>query len=241
MCLPARAQSLMKRIVLRRISGSMPVSGSSRISSSGIVHERLRQLHALAHALAVGADLLVGRVHQVDALERALRRGVRGLLVEAVQSHQRRHPLEAGHPIVEGVLLGTETDARVDARVAPDRLAEHVNAALARLELPGHQLHERRLAGAVGPEQPGDAGRNRRGDVVEAAHLSVPLGQMLGAHERGARAGRQLLPSRRESIDRVGWRDHVTISTPRTRRSRMKSEPPMSTMITTAAIAGASS
>ena len=37
----------------------------------GIVHDRLRQLDALAHALAVGADLLVRGVDQVDALERA--------------------------------------------------------------------------------------------------------------------------------------------------------------------------
>ena len=40
------------------------------------MHDRLRELDALAHALAVGADLLVGRVHQIDAVERALRRVV---------------------------------------------------------------------------------------------------------------------------------------------------------------------
>ena len=31
-----------------------------------IVDDRLRELDALAHALAVGADLLVGGVHQID-------------------------------------------------------------------------------------------------------------------------------------------------------------------------------
>ena len=38
----------------------------------GIVHERLRQLDALPHALAVGADLLVRGVEQVDRVERAV-------------------------------------------------------------------------------------------------------------------------------------------------------------------------
>ncbi len=36
-----------------------------------LVDDRLRELHALAHALAVGADLLVRRVEQIDAGQRA--------------------------------------------------------------------------------------------------------------------------------------------------------------------------
>ena len=40
----------------------------------GIVRDRLRQLDALAHALAVAADLLVGGVQQIDASERPRRR-----------------------------------------------------------------------------------------------------------------------------------------------------------------------
>ena len=35
-----------------------------------VVHQRLRQLHALPHALAVAADLLVGRIEQVHRVER---------------------------------------------------------------------------------------------------------------------------------------------------------------------------
>ena len=41
----------------------------------GIVHERLRELDALPHPLAVGADALARGVHQVHQVERALGRG----------------------------------------------------------------------------------------------------------------------------------------------------------------------
>ena len=83
----------------------------------GIVRERLRQLDALPHALAVGADLLVGGVDQVDQLERPLAPPSRGLaLVDAVQPHERGHPFEPGHPLVERVLLRAEADAEVERR-----------------------------------------------------------------------------------------------------------------------------
>ena len=83
--------------------------------------------------------------------------------------------------------------------IAPDGLAEHRDRALARPELAGDELHERALAGAVGPEQPGDAGRHVHRDVVQADDLAVPLRQVVGGEDRRA---------------------HATISTPRTRRSR---------------------
>jgi len=149
-----------------------------------IVDERLRQLDALPHALAVGADLLVRGVHQIDALNRAFRRGIRVAVVEAVEAHQRGDPLEAGHALVKRVLLGTKPDPIVERRVSPDRLAQHANRALARLELAGHQFHERRLARTVRPEQSSDARRNRDGHVVQAAHLPVPLRHAFGLHQR---------------------------------------------------------
>ena len=73
----------ISRIVVRRASGSMPDSGSSRMSSSRIVDDRLRELDALAHALAVGADLLVRRVHQID------RRRARGAPPRRLPSRSR--------------------------------------------------------------------------------------------------------------------------------------------------------
>ena len=146
-----------------------------------IVRERLRHLDPLAHALAVGADLLVGRLGELDVLDRARAPSPRASrLGDAVQTHERRHPFKAGHPIVEGVLLGTEADAVVQAGFCQIGSPRTRDAAFARLELPGDELHERRLARAVRPEQAGDAGRDRDRDVVQADDLAVPLRQVIG-------------------------------------------------------------
>src|SRR5262249_6042363 len=125
-----------------------------------IVRERLRELHALTHAFAVGADALGGDIEQVDGRERAFGRRARGPIVEPVEPYERRDPFEARHALVEGILFGTETDPEVAIRAPPDFFAEHAHAALARSQLAGNKLHERALAGAVGSEQSGDAWRH---------------------------------------------------------------------------------
>ena len=56
----------------------------------GIVRQRLRHLHALAHPFAVGADLLVGRIGEIDQLERPPRGLVGLLLVDAVEARRAR-------------------------------------------------------------------------------------------------------------------------------------------------------
>ncbi len=175
----------------------------------GVVRERLRELHALAHALAVGANLLARRLHEVDLLERAVRELGRRGVAHPVQARQRGDPLEPGHAVVEGVLFGAEADAEVEAGILPDRLAEHRDRALTRLELAGDEFHERGLAGPVGPQQARNARRDGHGDVVQPAHLAVPLGQVLCLDDGG----------------------HATTSTPRTRRSSTNAPAPMSSAI----------
>ena len=124
MLLPARAQSFTWRIVLRRGDRIHARQRFVEDEQLRIVHDRLRQLDALPHALAVGADSLVRRVDQVHLFERGLGGSSRRRVVEAVQPHERGDPLESGHALVEGVLLGAEPDPEVQRRVAPDRLAE---------------------------------------------------------------------------------------------------------------------
>src|SRR6185436_6894634 len=162
-----------------------------------LVDDRLRQLHALAHALAVGADLAVADVEQVDRIERLARGCLRGVVTHAVQPGERLDPLHARHVLVERILLWAEVQSPVLCGVAPDRLSEHAHAAGARPQLAGHDLHERRLPRPVRTEQAGDAFGYRHGDVVQAGHVAVPLRQVLGRD------------------------DHATTSTARTRRSRM--------------------
>ena len=115
-----------------------------------IVRERLRHLDALPHALAVGADLLVRR-RRSDRPSRA-----RARAIARASRRRRRSAARAPSP----------TRARSSARrrrPAPGRSRcgstapgfcqigspSTRDAALARLELAGDQLHERRLARAV--------------------------------------------------------------------------------------------
>src|SRR5262249_47397293 len=119
-------------------------------------------------------------------------------------AHERRHPFEPRHALVERILFGTEADSEKELGIAPDRLAEHVDRSFARLQLTGDELHERRLAGAVRPEQAGDAGRHGHRHVVEADALAVPLGQVI-----------------RDDDVLLGGDRHAMTSTPRTRRSRI--------------------
>src|SRR5579862_2956794 len=175
-----------------------------------IVRQRLRHLDALAHAFAVGPDLLAGGVEQVDGFQGAPGAERRLPLLQSVQPHQRGNPLETGHALVERVLLGTEADAEIERGIAPDPLAEHRDVALAGLELTGDDFEERRLAGAVWPEQPGDAGWHGDGHVVESDHLAIPFREVGGSDNRAG--GRRARPA------------HAITSTPRTRRSSTNAE-----------------
>ena len=55
-------------------------------------------------------------------------------------------------------------------------MPEDAHASLAGPELPGGQLQQRGLAGPVGTQKPGDAGRNPHGQIIQADDVAVPLG-----------------------------------------------------------------
>src|SRR5262249_11706189 len=168
------------------------------------------ELHALPHALAVGADLLVGGVHEIDRNQRTTCGLASRLLVEAVEADERGDPFEPGHPVVKRVLFWTEPDLKIQVRVLPNRFPQHLDRAFARFQLPGNELQERRLAGAIRAEKAGDSRRNLDAHVIEADDLTVPLRHVFGLDNRPA---------------------HVTTSTPRTRRSRREMESAMSPRI----------
>ena len=107
------------------------------------------------------------------AASRASRRG------QAAQSGAGVDEIPAGHPFVEGVLLRAEADRAIEGGIVPDRLAEHANCSLAGAKLAGRQLQQRRLAGAVGAEQPGDAGADFERQLVDADDVAVPLGNFV--------------------------------------------------------------
>ena len=168
----------------------MPDSGSSRISSSGSCDDRLRQLDALPHALAVGADLLVGGVHQVDRRQRA--RAPRRRLRFSSRPFSRtsaRHPLEPGHPLVERVLLGAEADAGSRGDGLPQiGSPSTVTLPLLGLSWPVISFMNVDLPAPFGPSSPVMPGGTATRDVVQADDLPVPLRDVLGRDDGRRRA-----------------------------------------------------
>ena len=127
--LPARAQSLISRMVRaphQRVHAAQRLVEDEQL---GVVHDRLRQLDALPHALAVAADLPVRGVDQIDDLERPRGSRARIRRRQPIQAHQRLEPPPAGHPLVERILVGAEPDARVERGISPDRLSQHADRA----------------------------------------------------------------------------------------------------------------
>jgi hypothetical protein len=74
----------------------------------GIVGDRLGQLHPLAHALAVAAELAVLRAEQVHLVEGVLGPVAALGLVVSRQAQQRHQELEPRQALPEGVDLGTQ-------------------------------------------------------------------------------------------------------------------------------------
>ena len=198
MLLPCFAQSRIMRIVRRRPSGSIPDSGSSRMSSSRIVDERLGELDPLSHALAVGADALAGGIHQIDRRRaRARPPDARPCLSSPFRRASAVDPLEPGHPVVEGVLLRTEPDPEVRATGCCQIGCPSTRTSpLLGRSWPVMSFRNVLLPAPFGPSRPVMPERHADRHIVQADDLAVPLGEVVGDDDGLA---------------------HETISTPRTR------------------------
>jgi hypothetical protein len=80
-----------------------------------------------------------------------------------------------GHTIVERVLLGADTHPKIDGGVAPDWFPQNADRALARLELAGEQLEQRRFSCTVRSKEARHAAANGQRHVVQPDDLTVPL------------------------------------------------------------------
>ena len=72
----------------------------------------------------------------------------------------------------------------IERRIVPHLLAQHADRALARPQLAGRQLQQRRLAGAVRPKQPGHAGADFDRELVDADDVAVPLRNVVEGDDR---------------------------------------------------------
>ena len=127
---------------------------------------------ALAHALGVGVDPPVLGVGHLDQLERPP--GRRRRVGQPVQLGAGEHELPAGEEPVHRLPLADQCRVPVDGRVAPGRLGRRPSPHPATGPGTRPSCAARGLAGAVGPEQPGDAGAQRHRDVVDRDHVAVP-------------------------------------------------------------------
>ena len=146
-----------------------------------VEHEQLRQAEqrardaqALPHAERVPAHLPPGgaaQLHLGEHLVHARQRNPAGQGEHPEMVSPRPRRMEA---------VGLEHGADPSQRVAqaPVRLARDPRLARGRPDEPEHRAQRRRLAGAVRPEEAGDApGRNREGQIVDRDRRAVPLRQ----------------------------------------------------------------
>ena len=152
----------------------------------GAGHEGGRDLRALAHALAEPADPAVGHVGQAHGGEA----GVRGAPVaHAVQPRHVAHELARGHPGGDRLVLGHQRQRLLDGPV-PARVPIHdPDRSGVRSEETGHGPHERRLAGAVRPQEPGHAGAERAAELRERDLRTEPHRYVVDLDRRAGREG----------------------------------------------------
>ncbi len=149
-----------------------------------VVHEGLRQLHALPHAGRVAPHLAVAlleQAHVAQCLGRALARS------GARQPAEARHvgdELRGAHVEREAVVLRHVADQPPDCRPLGDDVeVEHLRRPGGGLDEPEQDAEERALPCAVGADEPDHAGLDLEVEPVEREHVPVALRQPAGCDE----------------------------------------------------------
>ena len=146
--------------------------------------ERLRELHALAHAGRVAAHLAVALLVKADVAKRlggslAGRAARQSVHLGHVRDELGRADLER-----ETVVLRHVADQLADLE-APRRDVEpeHLRRARSRLHEPEQDLDERALAGAVRPDEPDHARLDIEVEILEGDDRAISLGKPTGGDE----------------------------------------------------------
>jgi hypothetical protein len=125
----------------------------------GVVHERLRELHALLHARRVGLEVSVARLAEPDVVEHLVRPADRLVAREARQLAGERDEGRSTHPGDVAVLLGHVAEAPPHLeRLARRVLAERGHPPAVGCQEAEQRLEQRRLARTIRTEQPGRPG-----------------------------------------------------------------------------------
>ena len=145
----------------------------------GVGDERAGDEHLLPHALRVRADLLGGAVGEPEAAEQVLGAAQRVGLRHAVERAEEGEVVQRGQALVEGG-VGLDAHARPDLLdVARHVVAEHAQRLRAvGPQHAGQDADGRRLARAVGAEQPEHAARlELEIDALERRRLAERPGE----------------------------------------------------------------
>ena len=151
-----------------------------------IDHQGGGDLAALPHPLAEGVDAAIGDVEQADGAEGVVRCAA---VRHPVEVGDVRDELSGAEPRRHGLVLGHERHPRVHTAVTTRVTAFDAHGSLVDADEAGDRPHQSRLAGAVGPEQAGDAraegaAQLRQGDLRPEPH------RHLGHLDRGIRRER---------------------------------------------------
>ena len=184
--------------------GSSPTRRLVEEDEDWIVHERLRELHALLHSGRVPADRTVALLEQPDMAQRLGRAGARVRPRQAADLRHVGEELGRRDVLRQAVVLRHVPEAAPHCHVGRGRLAEHLCGARGRLDQAEEELDRRALPGSVRPEQPGDGLLDLEVDLIERHDLAVALRQSPSSeqypHAVHRRSG---LAARRRSYDLV--------------------------------------
>jgi hypothetical protein len=151
--------------------------------------ERRGEVEAPAHAARVGLGRAPGGVDEVEALEQLLAAALGRCAALAVEAAHHHEVLEAREVLVDRRVLAGEADpaAQLDG-VAHDVEAGHEDRAGIGPQQRGEHAHRRRLARAVGAEEPEHAaGWGFEVDAVEGADVAEGLREAGHADRRLSR------------------------------------------------------
>ena len=167
-CSPKRRNRSIK---CARCTGSAPFRGSSSTSTLGSVTS------AAATLVRWRIPLLNPPTPRSATSSMSTSANARSGAVRSVERVQVRHvadQLPGGEPGGHGLVLRHERHVRMDAAVATRVAPVDADGALVQRHQAGDRAHQRRLAGTVRSEQPGDAGAERATQLGQRDLLAEP-------------------------------------------------------------------
>ncbi len=177
-----------------RSSTSTPAVGSSSTITGGPVDQRLRDQHTALHAARQGAHVGVGLAREIEVGEDLVDPVV--VAADAVVARGQAQRLAHREERVEDEFLRHDPQRLTCGTEVVDHVVpHHRHLAGAGARQPGDDRDQRRLAGAIGPEQAEElALLNLQRDPAQGLELAVTLGDPLDVNRDGQGA---VLPRRR--------------------------------------------